>query len=191
MPRTRIPRGDLSRNQGAGDDGSKSLDGEGAVNREPEIAARLPARDFRCRLNERLPELGESRTRRCAHRHNRGGREKRALHELLDLHADQFERIRIHEVAFRQSNHAARDAEQPADVKVLARLRLDGFVGGDDQQYQVDSRGAGQHVFDEALVTGHIDKAEAHTVFFEEREAQIDGDASPLFFLEAVRMCAR
>ena len=42
--------------------------------------------------------------------------------------------------------------EQPADVEMLARLRHDRFVRGDDQQHRVDAGGAGEHVAHEALV---------------------------------------
>ena len=51
-------------------------------------------------------------------------------------------------------------AQQAADIEMLARLRLDGFVGGDHEQHQVDAAHAGQHVLDEALVAGDIDEAE-------------------------------
>ncbi len=67
-------------------------------------------------------------------------------------------------------------------------MRFDGFVGGDDQQHQIDSRCARQHVADETLVPRHIDKSKADAAFFQERETQIDGDAAALFFLQAVGM---
>ena len=41
--------------------------------------------------------------------------------------------------------------------EVLARLRHDAFVGGDEQQGDVDAARAGDHVADEALVAGHVD----------------------------------
>ena len=52
-----------------------------------------------------------------------------------------------------------RDAEQVEDRQVLARLRHDALVGGDDQQREVDAAGAGEHVLDEALVARHVDDA--------------------------------
>ena len=60
-----------------------------------------------------------------------------------------------------ERDDAAADAEQAADVEVLAGLRLDGFVGGDDEEHQVDAADAGEHVLDEALVAGDVDEAEA------------------------------
>src|SRR5262249_36714441 len=98
-------------------------------------------------------------------------------------------------------NHgnAARDGEQPANLKVLARLRLDGFVGGDHQQHQVDPANSGQHVADKALVAGDINESQAQLgsifvaplhaagrVEFQVREAKINGDAAPLLFFQAV-----
>ena len=44
---------------------------------------------------------------------------------------------------------------------MLARLRLDRFVGGDDEEDEVESGGAGEHVADEAFVAGDVDEAEA------------------------------
>ena len=67
----------------------------------------------------------------------------------------------IDQVGLGERDDAARDAEQAADIEVLARLRLDGFVGGDHEQHQVDAADAGEHVLDEALVAGHVDEAEA------------------------------
>ena len=47
---------------------------------------------------------------------------------------------------------------------MLARLRHDRIVGGDDEQGQIDAGGAGEHVLDEALVARHVDDAEAIAV---------------------------
>src|ERR1035438_10363499 len=70
---------------------------------------------------------------------------------------------------------------------MLAGLRLDGFVGGDDEEEQIDSAHPCQHVLDEAFVARNIDKAQAQfRRQFEVGEPQIDGDAAALFFLQAV-----
>ena len=67
----------------------------------------------------------------------------------------------IDEVALGQGDDAVPQAEQAEDFEVLARLRHDRIVGGDDEHGQVDAGGAGEHVLDEALVAGHVDDAEA------------------------------
>ena len=73
---------------------------------------------------------------------------------------------------------------------MLASLRHDTFVGGDDQGYQINAMRAGQHVFYESLMTGHIDEAYAHVTQIQIRESQIDGDAASLFLREAIRIDA-
>ena len=79
------------------------------------------------------------------------------------------------------------DPQQAADIEMLARLRLDGFVGGDHEQHQIDAAHAGQHILDEALVAGHVDEAQAQVRGkLEMSEADIDGDAAALLFLQAV-----
>ena len=67
------------------------------------------------------------------------------------------------------------------DREVLARLRHDAFVGGDDEQRDVDARRAGDHRADERLVAGHVDDADgADAVEHERREAEVDRDAAAL-----------
>ena len=39
----------------------------------------------------------------------------------------------VDQIAFGKGNEGTRDAEQVQDVEVLARLRHDAFIGGDDQ----------------------------------------------------------
>ncbi len=50
--------------------------------------------------------------------------------------------------------------EQIDDREMLDRLRHDAVIGGDDQQREIDSAGAGQHGMDEALMTGDVDETE-------------------------------
>ena len=67
-------------------------------------------------------------------------------------------------------------------MEVLSRLRHRPVIGGDDQQHEVDASGARYHVVDEALVTGHIHKAErADSCHGAIREAEIDRDAARFF----------
>ncbi len=68
-------------------------------------------------------------------------------------------------VRFCEYGDSALDSEQPADIEVLAGLRLDAFVGGDDQQHQINSADPGQHVADEALVAGNVDETDANRSF--------------------------
>src|SRR5581483_7963148 len=45
-----------------------------------------------------------------------------------------FERFGVDQVGLRQDDNSMLDSEQTANIEVLAGLRLDPFVGGDDEQ---------------------------------------------------------
>ena len=75
--------------------------------------------------------------------------------------------------------------------EVFAGLRLDAFIGGDDEHHQVDATDPCEHVAHEALVPGDIDKSEAQGFAigrgqFEVGKSDVDGDAAAFFFFEAV-----
>ena len=105
-------------------------------------------------------QIVEPRAGHGTDRHHRRAFQKRTRHELLHLQPHQFQDVRVHQVGLGERHHAMRDSQQAADIEVLARLRLDGFVGRDDEQHQVDAAHAGQHVLDEALVPGHVHEAQ-------------------------------
>ena len=92
----------------------------------------------------------------------------------------------VREIALRDDDDAARNAEQPADVEVLARLRHDRFVGGDHQQHGVDAADAGQHVPHEALVSRNVDEGDRRIAVAQIGEAEIDRDAARLFFFQPI-----
>jgi hypothetical protein len=95
--------------------------------------------------------------------------------------------FRAREIRFGQRDDPVTNAEQPADVEVLARLRLYALVGGNSQENRLNSRRTRQHVLDEAFVTGHIDEAYRSPVRKRKvGETQIDGDATPLLFGQTV-----
>jgi hypothetical protein len=78
-------------------------------------------------------------------------------------------------------------AQQRHHREVLARLRHHAVVGGHHQQRVVDAGGAGQHGVQQALMAGHVDKAERHAAArVQVRIAELDGDAATLFFRQAV-----
>ena len=112
--------------------------------------------------------------------------EERSSDELLGFQPHQFQRFALHQIAFRHRHHATLDSQQAADIEMLARLRLDGFVRGDHQEQHINTARARQHVADEALVPRHIYKTEAHPVFFQECKTQIDGDSPALLFGQTI-----
>src|SRR5690349_5268788 len=70
---------------------------------------------------------------------------------------------------------------------MLERLRLDAVIGSDDQEREIDAGRARQHGMHQALVAGHVDEAESLAAFGRQiGEAELDGDAARLLFLEAV-----
>ncbi len=87
----------------------------------------------------------------------------------------------------------AGDLEQPADVKMLTRLRHDRLVCRNDEHHDVDAADPGEHVLDEPLVARHVDEGQrdvirpAH-VHVQVGEAEVDRDAALLLFLEAIRI---
>ena len=102
----------------------------------------------------------------------------------------QPEHVRIDQIAFRQRHNATLHAQQPANIKMLSRLRLDRFIRRNHQQHQIDPRRAGQHVAHKALVPRYIYKTESHAIFFEKRKTKINRNPAPLLFREPVRMRA-
>ena len=138
------------------------------------------ARQFAAQIVE--PGAGDG-----THRHDGRAFEERAGDHLFHFEAHEAEDVVVHQVGLGEGDDAAADAEQAADIEMLAGLRLDGFVGGDHEEHEVDAADAGEHVLDEALVAGDIDEAQAQGgCEFEVREAEIDGDAAAFFFFQAV-----
>ena len=85
----------------------------------------------------------------------------------------------------------AGDAEQLGDLQVLAGLRPDPLVGGDDEQQEADAAEAGERVVQEALVPGNVDEAELQAALaLEVGEAEVEGDAAPLLLGEPVAVDA-
>ncbi len=74
---------------------------------------------------------------------------------------------------------------------MLSRLWLDGFVGRNHQQHQIEAESPGQHIAHKAFVARDVDKANAQVLDLEEREANIEGDTAPLLFFQTIRMRAR
>ncbi len=122
--------------------------------------------------------------------YDRGLFEKCALNQLANLHFHDFAGVGVHEIGLGQRDDAVTEAEQAEDFEVLARLRHDGVVGGDDEEGEIDAGGAGEHVLDEAFVAGHVHDAEVEGRQVEVGEADVDGDAAGLLFGEAVAVDA-
>jgi len=85
-----------------------------------------------------------------------------------------------------------RGMESSRQISKCSRvLRLNGFVGGDNHQHQIDSAHAGQHIANKTLVAGNVDEAEADFLAagsreFQMREAEIDGNTASLLFFQTI-----
>src|SRR5215472_3662526 len=172
----------------AGDHRAEPFHCERPVDGQPEIARRVFGFDFVRGGTERGFQFRKPLLCFRADFNDRRLRQKGPFDKIFNLESGQLPRVVVRQIAFGQRNHAVLDPEQAANVEMLARLRLDRLIGRNRQQHQVDSRSAGQHVSDEALVPWHIHEAVAHAALFEKREAQVNRDPAPLFLLEPVGM---
>src|SRR5438132_1234943 len=85
------------------------------------------------------------------------------------------------------SSPAAIDPEEAEDREVLARLRHDPLVEGDDEEHRVDRADPGEHVADEILMTGDVDDPDVRAAGrAEPREAEVDGHAPLALLAEAI-----
>lgn len=75
---------------------------------------------------------------------------------------------------------------------MLACLRFDAVIGGDDQQREIDPRCSCEHGVDKALMAGNIHEPERLTVRDRKiGEAEIYGDAARLLFLQSITFDTR
>jgi len=117
--------------------------------------------------------------------------EKGAREKGSNFGANLFEALRADGIGFRDNGEAATDAEEAADGEMLFGLRLDTFFCGDGEENGIDAACACEHIADKELVSGNIDEADSQRgvvgrVRVEGGESQIDGDAAPLLFGQAV-----
>ena len=175
------------RDQRPGDDGSKSLHHEGAVDGEPEGQVGGFGRRLQAQPPQFVLELIQPFAGARAHGHHRRTRQERTRDKFLHLQPHQVQHLAVHQVGLGDDDQAAANSQQLADVEVLARLRFDGLVAGDDQHDQIDAAHARQHVLHKALVAGNVDESDAQILAqIQMSEPQIDGDAAALLFLPAV-----
>src|SRR6266849_6274068 len=177
----------------AGHDRAEAFHGENAIDGKASQRGRVFRRNLGGYLGERGFQLVQTRARQRAHSDDRRfcSIQKRSAHKVFDFQPHHVERLRIHRVGFCEHGDAAADRKQAADIEMFASLRLDPFIGGDYEQHQVDAADACKHVAHKALVAGDIDKTQANFAAigggeFEVGEADVDGDATPFFFFEAI-----
>ncbi|HEV3105387.1 MAG TPA: hypothetical protein VGZ01_06850, partial [Trinickia sp.] len=97
----------------------------------------------------------------------------------------------IDEIDFGQHDDRARNVEKIENVEMLERLLFGSFWRCDDEKQQLHARGTGEHVMQEALVTGNVNDAGFDTVReAQRRKAEIECHASLLLFDEPIGIVA-
>ncbi len=119
------------------------------------------------------------------------GIKKRPLYKLFHFYSHHIQRLAVHRIRLGQHRDPAPHRKQPADVKVFAGLGFDGFVRCNHQQNHINASHSCQHVAHKAFMPGDIHKSQPNDFAirrrqFKMREADVDGDAASLFFLQAV-----
>ena len=76
--------------------------------------------------------------------------------QLFDIVANHGQPVLIHQVGFGQRHQSGANIQQPANIKVLARLRHHALVRGNDQESRIDAARTREHVADKTFVAGHI-----------------------------------
>ncbi len=173
VPEPRRSRPDAPRH-----DGASPRKGKGTVNRHSEGGRFVPWPQGGRLGVHRVQERSKPRsgTRRHGKRSNErnGGVPQPVAH--LPLY--QREPVGVHQVALGEHGDAARDAERFHDGEMLAGLRLDALVRGDDQQHEVHAGRARHHGAHEILMAGNVHHAGNPPVRQPERgEVQVNRDA--------------
>ncbi len=149
-----------SRDQGPRDDCAEALHGEHAIDRQPRGPVR-PAHRHRGRQgHQRVFQKLQPVPRARRHRDNGSIGEKRSRDELAHFEAGELQGLAVAQVALGENDQTSGDVQQPADVKVLTRLRHDRLVGRDDEHHEVHAADSGEHVLHEAFVAGHVHERE-------------------------------
>ena len=157
-----VARGEGAARDRARDHGAEAAQGEDAVDGQPQHAGVVARGRLASQGQERGAELGEPLARPGRHAQHGPPLEERALHELARFHLRQAHELGVGGVALGEDDEPAGDAEEAADVEVLAGLGHDRLVGRHHQHHRVDAVGPRQHVAHEALVAGHVDERGHH-----------------------------
>src|SRR6185312_16059880 len=158
---------------------------------QPRNRIRVTRRQPAGNANKLAIEFVKSGRFQCAHRYDRRISQKRSAQKVFNLESNDFQSLRIDHVGFCEYGYSVPDSEQTANIEMLARLRLDAFIGCNDKQYQINTANPGKHVAHEPLVPGHIDepKSQPFTGWAWQLrvcKTQIDGYSAALFFPQSV-----
>ncbi len=174
--------------EGAGDDGAEAGHGEDAVDAEAGAADVAGGGGGVEGGVEGGAEVIEAGVRDGGDSNDGGAGEAGGGEQEADFFFDEVEPVGVvDEVGLGEGDDAVADVEEVEDLEVLAGLGHDAFIGGDDEEGEVDGAGAGEHVADEADVAGDVDDGDvAAGGEGAPGEAELDGEAALLLFAEAV-----
>ena len=92
---------------------------------------------------------------------------------------------RIDTIDFGECDRPLGHLQEVEQLEVLASLRHDSVVGSHDQEREIDSGDACEHIAHESLVTGHVDEAdEAPAGQCQSGKAEVDGHSAFALFRE-------
>ena len=177
---------DFAGSQRPGDDGAETADAERPVDRQPKHLVGRTRANGQGQVMDGFFQPVDAFAGFGADGDNLRILEEGSCRCLDHFIAHQLDHFRIDQVGFVDDDNAGADAEQTADVEMLAGLRHDRFVGGNHEQDEIDPSDAGQHVFDELFVAGHVHESDLHVAEVEMSESQVDRDAAKLLFLQTV-----
>jgi hypothetical protein len=115
------------------------------------------------------------------HRENRRSRKPCRCQQRTRLHCHGLGPAALDPVDLGDHPRDFLDPDQLQYVEMLEGLRARPVIGSDDQQYPVDRQHTGQHIGQEALMAGNIDKSEFRAIRQSRiGETQIDRQPTPL-----------
>ena len=180
---------DLARQHCARDDCAKALHREHAVDGHAEDAAVTAGLGLGCQRVQRAAQVLEARAG-----DGRDGNEGRTVQEAarhigLDVCNRRREPLGVNQIRLRDGDQAMLHAQQLQDLEMLARLRRQAFVGGDDEHRRIEVRGACHHRPHQALVAGDVDEDDLAVLILissHEDKAEFDGDPPALLLGQRV-----
>ncbi len=185
-----VADGEAASGEGARHDRARPADGEDPVDEEPGPGVGRSL-DTCQQFAQRCPDLLDPVARRRCDRDDRRVLQARAgdpLGHVVDRH---LEGLLIDDVGLRHRDHASLDAQHVEDLQMLLGLRLPPLVGGHHEQDEPHRTDAGEHVRDEALVTGNVDEPHvAAARQFAPGVPEVDRETPPLLLGEPIRVHA-
>ncbi len=190
-----LARPDRAREDGSRDDEPRPVDGELAVDGEPESTPPPPGPAPGARAGSRMqvpaqgldPDAPGGSDGKDGHSLEPGSGE-----EGPDLLLDADPTLGVDEIDLGEGDRAPLDAEQIQDGEMLPGLGHGAVVTGHDEQREVDRRHSGQHVADELLVPRHVHEPEHRSLRQAlVGEAEIDAQPPRLLLGQTVGVDAR